>query len=60
MRNSIILLVFLSFGLIQAQEKYDLYNVIDSVSSERIENDVKTLVSFGTRHTLSDTLSITL
>ena len=57
MRNSIILLVFLSFGLIQAQEKYDLYNVIDSVSSERIENDVKTLVSFGTRHTLSDTLS---
>ena len=57
MRNSIILLVFFSFGLIQAQEKYDLYNVIDSVSSERIENDVKTLVSFGTRHTLSDTLS---
>ena len=57
MRNSIILLVFLSFGLIQAQEKYNLYNVIDSVSSERIENDVKTLVNFGTRHTLSDTLS---
>lgn len=57
MRNSIILLVFFSFGLIQAQEKYDLYNVIDSVSSERIENDVKTLVNFGTRHTLSDTLS---
>ena len=57
MRNSIILLVFLSFGLIQAQEKYDLYNVIDSVSSKRIENDVKTLVNFGTRHTLSDTLS---
>jgi len=57
MRYSIILLVFLSFGLIQAQEKYDLYNVIDSVSRERIENDVKTLVNFGTRHTLSDTLS---
>ena len=50
-------LVFLVFGLIQAQEKYNLYNVIDSVSSERIENDVKTLVNFGTRHTLSDTLS---
>ena len=57
MRNSIILLFFLSFVLIQAQEKYNLYNVIDSVSSERIENDVKTLVNFGTRHTLSDTLS---
>jgi len=57
MRNSIILLVFLSFGLIQAQEEYNLYNVINSVSSERIENDVKTLVNFGTRHTLSDTLS---
>ena len=57
MRNSIILLFFLSFVLIQAQEKYNLYNVIDSVSSVRIENDVKTLVNFGTRHTLSDTLS---
>ena len=57
MHNSIILLVFLSFGLIQAQEKYNLYNIIDNVSSERIENDVKTLVNFGTRHTLSDTLS---
>ena len=57
MRNSIILLFFLSFVLIQAQEKYNLYNVIDSISSVRIENDVKTLVNFGTRHTLSDTLS---
>ena len=57
MRNLIILLFFLSFVLIQAQEKYNLYNVIDSVSSVRIENDVKTLVNFGTRHTLSDTLS---
>ena len=57
MRNSIILLFFLSFVLIQAQEKYNLYNVIESVSSVRIENDVKTLVNFGTRHTLSDTLS---
>ena len=57
MRNSLILLFFLAFGLIQAQEKYNLYSLIDSVSSERIENDVKTLVNFGTRHTLSDTLS---
>ncbi len=33
--------------------------IIDSVSADRIEADVQTLVDFGTRHTLSDTLSET-
>ena len=33
------------------------YNIIDKVSSERIEKDITKLVSFGTRHSLSDTLS---
>jgi len=36
-----------------------MYDIIDSVSAERIENDIETLVSFGTRHTLSDTISET-
>ena len=35
------------------------YNIIDKVSSERIEKDITKLVSFGTRHSLSDTLSET-
>ena len=34
-----------------------IYNIIDEVSSERIEKDITKLVSFGTRHTLSDTIS---
>ena len=33
--------------------------IIRSVSAERIEADIRTLVGFGTRHTLSDTLSDT-
>ena len=35
------------------------YNIIDKVSSVRIEKDITKLVSFGTRHSLSDTLSET-
>ncbi|MFK7952469.1 MAG: M28 family peptidase, partial [Ekhidna sp.] len=35
------------------------YEIIDNVSSERIEKDIRKLVSFGTRHTMSDTESET-
>jgi len=31
--------------------------IVGEVSAARIESDIRTLVSFGTRHTLSDTLS---
>jgi Zn-dependent M28 family amino/carboxypeptidase len=31
--------------------------IVRAVSAERIEADIRTLVSFGTRHTLSDTVS---
>ena len=33
--------------------------LVDAVSAPRIERNVRTLVAFGTRHTLSDTLSTT-
>ena len=36
-----------------------MYNIIGKVSPERIKNDITTLVGFGTRHTLSDTVSST-
>jgi Zn-dependent M28 family amino/carboxypeptidase len=36
-----------------------MYNIIDSVSAERLESDVRTLAGFGTRHTMSDTTSST-
>ena len=45
--------------VIQAQTDPKIYNIIDAVSEERLRNDVKTLAEFGTRHTLSDTLSKT-
>ncbi len=34
-------------------------DMVDSISAARIEQDVRTLVGFGTRHTLSDTVSTT-
>ncbi len=40
-----------------AQEAADFYAIIDGVSEERIKADITTLANFGTRHTLSDTLS---
>ncbi|WP_304157413.1 M28 family metallopeptidase [Mesonia mobilis] len=44
---------------ISAQENTELYDIIDEVSSERIEKDITKLVSFGTRNTFSDTTSTT-
>lgn len=36
-----------------------MYQIVDSVSANRIESDIRTLVGFGTRHTMSDTTSST-
>ena len=36
-----------------------MYEIIDAVSPDRIEQDIATLAGFGTRHTLSDTVSDT-
>lgn len=45
--------------VLQAQSDSRMYDIIESVSSERIEADITKLASFGTRHTLSDTISTT-
>lgn len=45
--------------IISAQTDQKIYDIIDAISAERIKNDVKTLADFGTRHTLSDTVSDT-
>jgi hypothetical protein len=34
-----------------------MYDIISSVSADRIQSDIEKLVSFGTRHSLSDTIS---
>lgn len=36
-----------------------IHAVVAAASPERIERDIRTLVAFGTRHTMSDTLSAT-
>ena len=36
-----------------------MYDIVQAASAQRLEQDVKNLVSFGTRHTLSDTVSDT-
>ena len=53
--STFLLLVFSTFTHSQSDSR--LYEIIDNVSSERIRNDVTALTNFGTRHTLSDTVS---
>lgn len=36
-----------------------IYDILSAVSAERIEADIRTLAGFGTRNTLSDTMSTT-
>ena len=45
--------------LVTAQTDQMMYSIIDAVSEKRIQQDVQTLTDFGTRHTLSDTISAT-
>lgn len=37
----------------------EIYDIIEASSAERVEADIRTLVGFGTRNTLSDTTSST-
>ena len=49
--------IFFVISLSFSQSERDFYQIIESVSAERIEQSINKLVSFGTRHTLSDTIS---
>ncbi|MEL6253175.1 MAG: M28 family peptidase [Bacteroidota bacterium] len=66
MRNYFFLLLSICFSFqLQAQESSPpsrdsrLVDIVNAVSEERIEHDIRKLVDFGTRHTLSDTVSTT-
>lgn len=50
-----------SFAQNQAPPQVDLrlYDIIEEVSADRIEADIRTLAGFGTRNTFSDTVSET-
>ena len=54
-----ILFTFLSVATLtlSAQTEEHLYAISEAISAERIKSDIKTLTEFGTRHTLSDTIS---
>ncbi len=58
MRKTTLLLLLISSTLI-AQTDTKIYDIINAVSTDRIKEDITTLANFGTRHTLSDTISTT-
>ena len=54
--------IILLFGLFcnsQSIHQSEIYSIIKKIDSERIKNDIDVLANFGTRHTLSDTISNT-
>ncbi len=59
MKKISFLISFLFSAITFAQTNQKIYDIINTVSSERIEKDINTLVNFGTRNTFSDTISNT-
>ncbi len=56
---TLIALIFSMMSFAQSDVSKMLYEIADAPSADRIEKDINTLVGFGTRHTLSDTVSNT-
>jgi Zn-dependent M28 family amino/carboxypeptidase len=54
-----VFLFLIAVTSISAQTHQKIYDIIDTVSEERLRQDVKTLTEFGTRNTFSDTTSTT-
>lgn len=57
--SSLLFASAFSFSAPTYVEQQKLHDIVKSVSAQRIEQDIKTLVNFGTRHTLSETQSNT-
>jgi len=57
MKNYLSLLFIWSAIALHSQSDQDFQSIINSVSASRLQKDITTLANFGTRHTLSDTLS---
>ena len=51
----VVLVIFSQFLFSQTDTR--VYDIIKSISTKRIENDIRTLANFGTRNTFSDTIS---
>ena len=59
MKKLTTLFAILIATTIWSQTDSRIYDIIDAVSEKRIKEDVTKLANFGTRHTLSDTISQT-
>ncbi len=59
MMKKIYLLMILVSSSIFSQSDARIYDIIQSISAERLKTDITTLANFGTRNTFSDTLSTT-
>ena len=59
MKYWLLFLIIFSISKSIAQNKDALYNIIENTSSAKLEENIRILANFGTRHTLSDTLSET-
>ena len=57
--KKITFLIILIASITTAQTDLRIYDIINDVKTERIEKDITTLANFGTRHSLSDTISDT-
>jgi hypothetical protein len=57
--KKITFLIILLTGITNAQTDTRIYDIINNINSERIKKDITKLANFGTRHTLSDTISET-
>ena len=59
MKYWLLLLIIFNISKSTAQNKDALYDIIENTSSAKLEENIRILANFGTRHTLSDTLSET-
>ena len=57
MRQFFHIYIFLACSFLYSQSSNDFYQIINQTNASRIENDIKILANFGTRHSLSDTIS---
>ena len=55
--KKLIALLLIVGSSVFAQTDTKMYDIINAVSADRIKADITTLANFGTRHTLSDTIS---
>jgi hypothetical protein len=56
----VILIIASSYVAMSQQKSIDeqMYDIVDAVSVARLETNIRKLAGFGTRHTLSDTVSM--